>query len=216
MSDPGCIAQSGFFVPAKIFFKKYSLFFGSFHLPVVEGLRKGKFYPLSRLRKEVNTMNEPERTEWQIRCAFNGFCKRTLKNESINAHKELRKRQAHEINFSDLTPKEENQLYTCEDFFAEDKEEQTFFAGGKELSAKMIADAIHSLPEEKRRAVLLYYFFDMSDAEIAALYQIPRSTVQYRRTSSFELLKRYLEEHAYDLPKLVKQETMNAACYLIR
>ena len=49
-----------------------------------------------------------------------------------------------------------------------------------------------SLPEEKRRAVLLYYFFDMSDAEIAALYQIPRSTVQYRRTSSFELLKRYL------------------------
>ena len=30
-------------------------------------------------------MNEPERTEWQIRCAFNGFCKRTLKNESINA-----------------------------------------------------------------------------------------------------------------------------------
>lgn len=123
-------------------------------------------------------MNEPERTEWQIRCAFNGFCKRTLKNESINAHKELRKRQAHEINFSDLTPKEENQLYTCEDFFAEDKEEQTFFAGGKELSAKLIADAIHSLPEEKRRAVLLYYFFDMSDAEIAALYQIPRSTVQ--------------------------------------
>ena len=54
----------------------------------------------------------------------------------------------------------------------------------------------------------------MSDAEIAELYQIPRSTVQYRRTSSFELLKRYLEEHAYDLPKLVKQETMNTACYL--
>ena len=65
-------------------------------------------------------------------------------------------------------------------------------------SAKLIADAIHSLQEEKRRAVLLHYFFDMSNAEIAALYQIPRSTVQYRRTSSFELLKRYLEEHAYD------------------
>ena len=142
--------------------------------------------------------NEPARTAWQSRCAINGFSTRTLKTERINAHTELRKRQAHEISFSDLTPKEENQLYTCEDFFAEDKEEQTFFAGGKELSAKLIADAIHSLPEEKRRAVLLYYFFDMSDAEIAALYQIPRSTVQYRRTSSFELLKRYLEEHAYD------------------
>ena len=190
--------RSGFFASAKTFFQKYSLFFGSFQLCVVEGLRKGKFYPLSRLRKEVNIMNEPERTEWQIRCAFNGFCKRTLKNESINAHRDIRKRQEHEINFSGLTPKEENQLYTHEDFFAGSEEEQTFFAGGKEWDAKTIADAIHSLPEEKRRAVLLYYFFDMSDAEIAELYQIPRSTVQYRRTSSFELLKRYLEEHAYD------------------
>lgn len=27
-------------------------------------------------------MNEHNRTQWQIRCAFNGFCKRTLKNEA--------------------------------------------------------------------------------------------------------------------------------------
>ena len=58
------------------------------------------------------------------------------------------------------------------------------------------ADAMHSLPEEKRQAVLLYYFFSMTDAEIAELMKVPRSTVQYRRTSSFELLKRYLEERA--------------------
>ena len=92
-------------------------------------------------------MNEPERTEWQIRCAFNGFCKRTLKNESINAHRDIRKRQEHEINFSGLTPKEENQLYTCEDFFTGSEEEQTFLVGGKEWDAKTIADAIHSLLE---------------------------------------------------------------------
>jgi hypothetical protein len=52
------------------------------------------------------------------------------------------------------------------------------------------------LPEVKRQAVLLYYFFDMKDAEIAELMKIPRSTVQFRRTSSFELLKRFLEEKA--------------------
>ena len=32
--------------------------------------------------------------------------------------------------------------------------------------------------------------------EIAELISIPRSTVQYRRTSSFELLKKFLEERA--------------------
>ena len=52
------------------------------------------------------------------------------------------------------------------------------------------------LPEEKRKAVLLYYFAGMTDTEIGKLFDAPRSTIQYRRTSSFELLKKYLEEHA--------------------
>lgn len=64
MSDPGGPVQSGFFVPAKTFFQKYSLFFGSFQLCVVEGLRKGKFYPLSRLRKEVNRIRKPYSILW--------------------------------------------------------------------------------------------------------------------------------------------------------
>lgn len=68
---------------------------------------------------------------------------------------------------------------------------------GKEITAKLLADTLHSLPDEKREAVLPYYFFDMNDMEIAKLRDVPRSTVQYRRTISFELLKRYLEEHAY-------------------
>ena len=28
-------------------------------------------------------MNEPIRTQWQIRCAFNGFCKLALKREAM-------------------------------------------------------------------------------------------------------------------------------------
>ena len=79
-----------------------------------------------------------------------------------------------------------------------DEAEKYFVVGGKEITAKLLAEALRSLPEEKREAVLLYYFFDMSETEIAKLNNIPRTTVRYRRTSSFELLKRYLEEHAYD------------------
>ena len=62
-------------------------------------------------------MNEPNRTQWQIRCAFNGFCKRTLKNEAINAHREIKRRQLQEVSFSDLTPQEENQLYIYDTYF---------------------------------------------------------------------------------------------------
>lgn len=38
-------------------------------------------------------MNEPNRTQWQIRCAFNGYCKRALKREAMNAHRDTKYRQ---------------------------------------------------------------------------------------------------------------------------
>lgn len=143
-------------------------------------------------------MNEPYRTQWEIRCAFNGFCKDALRCEASNAHRDIRRRQKREVSFSDLTPQEEAQLFTVDSYFADQSAESSFSVAGKRITPKLLADALHTLPEEKRNAVLLYYFFDMSDAEIAKLYQLSRSTVQYRRTSSFELLKRYLEERAYD------------------
>ena len=143
-------------------------------------------------------MNEPNRTQWQIRCAFNGFCKRTLKTEAINAHGEIKRRQLQEVSFSDLTPQEENQLYTYDTYFEHDEAEKSFCVAGKEITAKLLAEALHSLPEEKRETVLLYYFFDMSEREIAKFCNLSRTTVQSRRTSSMKLLKRYLEEKAYD------------------
>ena len=42
----------------------------------------------------------------------------------------------------------------------------------------------------------LYYFEGMNDTEIAELFNTSRSTIQYRRTSSFEKLRKYLEENA--------------------
>ena len=67
---------------------------------------------------------------------------------------------------------------TVDKYFSNENEE-TFCAGGLKITAKLLADAMHSLPDEKRRTVLLYYFFEMIDAEIAELMKIPRSTVQH-------------------------------------
>lgn len=132
--------------------------------------------------------------EWRIRCEFNGYCKQVLRNELKDALRERKRRSRREVNFSSLTPHEENQLRTMDKYF--DNTEDGFCAGGLKISEKLLADALHALPEEKRQTVLLYYFFGMNDAQIAEEMKIPRSTVQYRRTSSFPLLKRYLEECA--------------------
>ena len=143
---------------------------------------------------------KPNRTEWQKRCTFNGFCKKVLKNEAIDAIRESRTRRKHEVVFSELTPQEENQLYTYDHYF--EKDQEGFQVAGKWITPKLLAEALRALPEEKRQAVSLYYFFGMNDVEIAELMKIPRSTVQYRRTSSFKLLKRYLEERADEWDEL--------------
>ena len=143
-------------------------------------------------------MNEPNRTEWEIRCAFNGFCKKAIKCEASNAHRDVRRHQLREVTLSSLSPQEESQLYTVDRYFVKEYTDNSICVAGKRITPKLLAEALRTLPKEKRNAVLLYYFEGMTDNDIAKLLNISRSTVQYRRTSSFELLKRYLEERAYD------------------
>ncbi len=143
-------------------------------------------------------MNEPNRTEWEVRCAFNGFCKKAIKCEASNAHRDVRRHQLREVTLSSLSPQEESQLYTVDRYFVKEYTDNSICVAGKRITPKLLAEALRTLPEEKRNAVLLYYFEGMTDNDIAKLLNISRSTVQYRRTSSFELLKRYLEERAYD------------------
>src|SRR5699024_7603529 len=164
---------------------------------LVEGYERGNHHPPLQLRRERQCMIEPDRTEWQVRCAFNAFCKRVLRNDAINICNERQQRQAKDMTFSDLRPQENKQLYTLHKL-NEGEEGQSFRVAGKKITPKLLAEALSTLPIEKRKTFLLYYFFDKSDVEIAELLEIPRSTVQYRRTSSFKRLKRFLEEHADD------------------
>ena len=141
-------------------------------------------------------MDYPNRLEWQTRCEFNAYCKRALRNELIDACRERKRRQLREVIFSDLTPQEERQLYTVDKYFQDEEAEPRYQMAGKEITPKLLLEAIRTLPEEKRTAILLYYFEGMTDVEIGKMFNTSRSTIQYRRTSSFELLKRYLEERA--------------------
>ena len=56
-----------------------------------------------------------------------------------------------------------------------------------------LADAISALPAEQREVVLLSYFLDMNDREIAERLKVVQRTVQYRRTSSIEKMRERME-----------------------
>ncbi len=129
---------------------------------------------------------------------FQKYCNAVLHNEACDTHRELRRHKAKEVTFSDMTLDEARQLHTFDEYFKREAAEtaSSLRKPGRKITPKLLLEAIRTLPEEKRKAILLYYFEGMSDTEIAELLNTSRSTIQYRRTSSFEQLRKYLEENA--------------------
>ena len=107
----------------------------------------------------------PNRREFEKQCAFQKFCKSVLHNEACNAHKEIRRRRVREVTFSNLALHEERQLYTVDKYFQDEEAEPSYQMAGKEITPKLLLEAIRALPEERRKIILLYYFegFSMMD-----------------------------------------------------
>ena len=56
-----------------------------------------------------------------------------------------------------------------------------------------LAEALNEIPADRREIVLMSYFFDMTDAEIAARLNIARRTVAHRRVRTLQDLKKIME-----------------------
>ena len=163
-----------------------------FHLEV-----DGTLEPFDRSRLEEIKAADPAAVILNgYYCGHLGEDKRVLHNEACNAHDEIRRRRIKEVSFSDLSLHEERQLYTFDKYFQDEETEPGYQQAGKKITPKLLLEAIRTLPEEKRKAIMLYYFDGLTDVEIGKLFNTSRSTIQYRRTSSFEHLRKYLEEHA--------------------
>ena len=171
--------------------KKFQKIFGVFEKRRIAPRKGGKHHQLSNEKGGENV--EPNSREFYKQCAFQKFCNTVLHNEACDTHRELRRHKAKEVTFSDMTLDKARQLHTFDEYF---KGEIAFERAGKKITPKLLLEAIRTLPEEKRKAILLYYFEGMNDTEIAELFNTSRSTIQYRRTSSFEKLRKYLEENA--------------------
>lgn len=123
---------------------------------------------------------------------FDSYCKRTLKNEAYDCYREIRKHMQREVFFSELSEKEWEQLYM------EDKynlEAYNFRVQEYDIEVKdvLLAEALKLLSDKKREVVLMSYFLEMSDTDIAKLMDLRQSTIHYHRTSSLKTLKEYLE-----------------------
>ena len=122
----------------------------------------------------------------RIRKQFDSFCKTLLKNEMIDYERERNYRLKYEISFSELTQKELRQLEIMDDYIVE-SEMFHVFDYDIEVKDELIGEALKSLPEKKRNVILLSFFLDMTDTEIAKYMNLVRSTILQILFSSYPI-----------------------------
>ena len=138
---------------------------------------------------------KPSDFQKTIQCQFDCKLKRTVKGVIWNYKKELKRRKDKEIPFCELPEIVVEKLAVWDEYMSD---YTVFEVCGVEIRVldEELSEALKQLSERNRENLLMYYFLEMSDTEIAELLNTPRSTIQYRRTSSFEQLRKYLEENA--------------------
>ena len=138
---------------------------------------------------------KPNPKETHKQHTFDAYCKRILKNESSDYHRRMNVLRQYEIPFSMLPQRTLAQLSVWDEYF---KDTYRFEARGFEIfiADGLLAEALKTLPKDRLEIILLYYFLGMSDPEIAAHLNLLRRTVAYRRTSSLQELKKFMEGNA--------------------
>lgn len=128
---------------------------------------------------------------------FDCYCKRILKNEAINIQKHNQYMNSRQVSFSELTPEQLAQICTCDEYssdFGRFKVLEYDIAVKDEL----LAEALQELPERKRDIILLSYFLDYNDIEIAELLNLVRRTVNDQRNKALKDLKNRMEGNQHE------------------
>ncbi len=134
---------------------------------------------------------KPDLHEIERQQAFDSFCKKVLKNEAANGHREINHRANIEISMSDLPEEALEQLAVYDDY----PWEYTSFPVGNEtvlVRDDRLAEALEAIPEKERNIILMYFFLEMADREIADQMGIARRTVNDRRQNAYRLLKKLM------------------------
>lgn len=127
-----------------------------------------------------------------VRHQFDSICRKVLRDESRNYKRQLARRAEMEVSLSELSETELGQLNAMDEYSLED---MVFDVLEYRVAVKddRLAEALSALPGKKRDVILLSYFLDMTDTEIAEKLKVVGSTIHRRRTSSLKELKLRLE-----------------------
>ena len=138
-------------------------------------------------KKGGETMT-PDRHYEHKQHAFDSYCKKVLKCEACNGYRQISRRQKRFASLEELSEAEMAQLAVYDRY---SWEYTTFPVGGAVILIEddRLAEALNALPQDGRDILLMYFFLDMADREIAERMNMARRTVNARRQKAYRLLK---------------------------
>lgn len=128
---------------------------------------------------------------------FDCYCKRILKNEAINIQKHNQYINSKQVSFTELTPEQLAQICTCDEY-SSDYSRFKVLEYDIAVKDELLAEALQELPERKRDIILLSYFLDYNDVEIAELLNLVRRTVNDQRNKALKDLKNRMEGNQHE------------------
>ena len=140
---------------------------------------------------------KPDRHYEHKQHAFDSYCKRSIKDEAMNAYTQLRKRSQREVSLSELPENAMAQLAVYDRY---SWEYITFPVGRSVILIEddRLAEALLALPQEERDIFMMHWFLNMVDREIAEHMNMARRTVNTRRQKAYRLLKELTGGEAED------------------
>ena len=136
---------------------------------------------------------KPSDFQKTIQCQFDCKLKRTVKGVIWNYKKELKRRKDKEIPFCELPEIKVNSFAIQDDY---EMDVTVFDVYGMEarVSGDELCKALKRLPEKKRNNLLMFYFLDMSDTEIAELQKISRAGAFKNRQNALNKMRELLQK----------------------
>ena len=126
---------------------------------------------------------------------FHAFCKTVLHNEACDYYRERTRKIQHEISFEYLQENTPFAPHSTDEYFVLQDKPTDFTANGQivTIDSEKLAKALLCLSERRREIILMRYYLQLRDKQIAALLGKPRTTVNYQKNAALKQLRIEME-----------------------
>lgn len=123
---------------------------------------------------------------------FNVFCKKTINNLSAYAMRSYINSQKRNLTIDNCIIQEINSAQVEDDYHVYGR---TFTVRGISLVVRdeVMGECLQFIPPDKRAVLLLSYFGDYSDTQVARILDISNATVIYRKKDALRRLRALME-----------------------